>query len=169
MGFSRRSTIITLLAALGLAVTAYVGLFVSGAPTIFSPFPALTVIPALLLFRPPLDYVVVVIPGILFLLWNPQLMRQEGRIPRRTYILFALLAVFSILYFAASWKWGLQYQGPQFTAVICSINVAWIGFLTIAFRRLLRNNPAFGTSLFIQWMLFAWLSWCAFPWLGELP
>ena len=24
-------------------------------------------------------------------------------------------------------------------------------------------------SLFIQWMLFAWLSWCAFPWLGELP
>src|SRR5260370_14832087 len=90
MGFSQRGTIITLLAALGLAVTAYVGLFVSGVPTIFSPFPVLTVIPALLLFRPPLDYVVVGIPALLFLLWNPQLMRQEGQIPRRTYILFAL-------------------------------------------------------------------------------
>jgi len=169
MDFSRRGTVMTLLAALGLAVTAYVGLFVSGVPTIFSPFPVLTVIPALMLSGPPIDYVVVVIPCPLFLLWNPQLMQQEGKIPRRTYILFALLAVLSILYFAASWKWGLQYQGPQFTAVICSINVAWIGFLTIAFRRCLKKAPAFETSLLIQWMLFAWLSWCAFPWLGELP
>jgi uncharacterized membrane protein YuzA (DUF378 family) len=168
MDFSRRGTVMTLLAALGLAVTAYVGLFVSGVPTIFSPFPVLTVIPALMLSGPPLDYVVVVIPCLLFLLWNPQLMQQEAKIPRRTYILFGLLAVLSILYFAASWKWGLQYQGLQFTAVICSINVAWIGFLTISFRRCLKKAPAFGTSLLIQWMLFAWLSWCAFPWLGEL-
>jgi hypothetical protein len=170
MDLSRRGAVITLLAALGLAVTAYVGLFVSGVPTIFSPFPVLTVIPALMLFPgPPLDYVVVVIPCLLFLLWNPQLMRQEGKIPRRTYILFVLLTLLSILYFAVSWHWGLQFQGPQFTAVICSINVAWIGFLAIAFLRCSKNTPAFATSLFIQWMLFAWLSWCAFPWLGELP
>ena len=168
MNFSRRGTVITLLAALGLAVTASIGLFVSGVPTIFSPFPVLTVLPALMLSAP-LQYSAVLLPALLFLFWNPQLMRLEGKVPRRTYILFALLAALSIFYFAVSWKWGLQYQGPQFTAIICSINVAWIGFLTIAFRRCLKNTPAFGTSLFIQWMLFAWLSWCAFPWLGELP
>jgi hypothetical protein len=95
-------------------------------------------------------------------------MRREREIPKRTYALFSMLAVLSILYFAASWKWGLQYQGPQFTAVICSINVAWIGFLSLAFRRCSINTPRFASSLFIQWMLFAWLSWCAFPWLGEL-
>ena len=167
MNFSRRGTVITLLAALGLTVTASIGLFVSGAPTIFSPFPALTVIPVLMLPQP-LQYSGVLLPGLLFLFWNPQLMRLEGKVPKRTYILFALLAALSVLYFAESWKWGLQYQGPQFTAVICSINVAWIGFLTIAFRRCLRSTPTFGTSLFIQWMLFVWLSWCAFPWLGEL-
>jgi hypothetical protein len=127
MNFHLRSTVITLLAALGLAVIAYIGAFVSGVPTIYSPLPALTVIPALLLSRPPLDYAVVFIPTLLFLAWNPQLMRHEGKIPKRTYALFAALAVLSILYLAASWKWGLQYQGPQFTAVICSINVAWIG------------------------------------------
>jgi hypothetical protein len=169
MTLYRRDAVITLLAALGLAVIAYIGAFVSGVPTIFSPLPALTVIPALLLSRPPLDYAVVLIPTLLFLAWNPQLMRHESKIPKRTYALFGVLAVLSILYLAASWKWGLQYQGPQFTAIICSINFAWIGFLTLAFRRCLKNTPTFGTSVFIQWMLFAWLSWCAFPWLGELP
>ena len=52
MNFPRRGTVITLLAALGLAVTASIGLFVSGVPTIFSPFPVLTVLPALMLSAP---------------------------------------------------------------------------------------------------------------------
>lgn len=131
----RRDIVTTLLAALGLAVIAYVGVFVSGAPTIFSPFPALTVIPALFL-QPPLDYAVVLIPPLLFLSWNPQLMRQVRKIPKRTYALLSILTALTILYFAASWKWGVQYQGPQFTAVISSINIAWIGFLILAFSPL---------------------------------
>jgi hypothetical protein len=77
-------------------------------------------------------------------------MRLEEKVPRRTYILFALLTALSIFDFAESWEWGLHYQGAQFTAVICSIHVAWIGFLTIAFRRCLKNAPAFGTSLFFN-------------------
>jgi hypothetical protein len=105
MSLYRRDAVITLLAALGLAVIAYIGAFVSGVPTIFSPLPALTVIPALLLSRPPLDYAVVLIPTLLFLAWNPQLMRHESKIPKRTYALFGVLAVLSILYLAASWKW----------------------------------------------------------------
>jgi hypothetical protein len=168
MSFSRRGIFITLLAAVGLAVIASIGLFVSGAPTIFSPFPLLTVFPALILPQP-LQYSVVLLPPLLFLLWNPQLMRLEAKVPRRTYILFALLAALSVVYFALSWKWGLQYEGPQFTAVICLINIAWVAFLIVALHRGSKNNAAFGTSIFIQWMLFAWLSWCAFPWLGELP
>jgi hypothetical protein len=168
MHFSRRSTFITLLAALGLAVIAFIGLFVSGVPTIFSPFPLLTVFPAFILPQP-LQYSVVLLPPLLFLLWNPQLMRLEAKVPRRTYILFAALVALSVVYFALSWKWGLQYQGPQFTAVICSINIAWIGFLIVVFRRSSKNDTAFGTSIFIQWMFFEWLSWCAFPWLGEVP
>jgi hypothetical protein len=27
----------------------------------------------------------------------------------------------------------------------------------------------FRFSLFLHWTLFAWLAWCAFPYMGELP
>jgi hypothetical protein len=42
--------------------------------------------------------------------------------------------------------------------------------ITTFFEKFLEDTPTFGSSLLIQWMLFAWLSsWRAFPWLGELP
>ncbi len=168
MKLDRRGTVITLLTALGLLIPASNGLFLSGAPTIFSPFPALTAIPALMLTQWHLGYAAVLLPTLFFLMWNPQLFRAEGKIPKRTYVLFALFAALSAIDFAVSWKWGLQYQGPQYTAIVFSINVAWVGFLSIAFRRCLNTSPSFRTSLFVHWMLFAWLCWYAFPWLGGL-
>jgi hypothetical protein len=110
----------------------------------------------------------VLIPTLLFLLWNPQLCRAEGGIPKRSYALFVVLADLSMVDFAMSWKWGLKYQGPPYTAIICSINIAWIGFLGLAFRRTLTTHATFRTSLLLHWLLFAWLCWYAFPWLGEL-
>jgi hypothetical protein len=161
-------TVITLLTALALLVPAPIGVFLSGVPTVFSPFPALTVIPALMLAQWHLEYGAALLPSLLFLLWNPQLFRAEGKIPKRSYVLFALLAALSAVDFVLSWKWGLQFQGPQYTAMVCSINIAWIGFLGLAFRRCLNTTPSFRTSLFLHWMLFALLCWYAFPWLGEL-
>jgi hypothetical protein len=166
--FTRHGTVITLLTALGLIVPAYIGSFLSGVPTVFSPLPALTVIPLLMLVEWHLDYAVVLIPVLLFLLWNPQLFREEGKIPKRSYVLFALLVVLSVVDFSVSWKWGLKYQGPPYTAIVCSINIAWLGFLALAFGRTLKMATTFRTSLFLHWMLFAWLCWYAFPWLGEL-
>jgi len=163
-----RSTVITLLTSLGLVAPACIGLFLSGVPTIFSPFPALTTIPALMLAQWHLEYAAVLLPTALFLLWNPQLFRAEGKIPKRSYALLALLAILSAVDFAVSWKWALKYQGPPFTAVICSINIAWVGFLGLSFRRTFKATTTFRTSLFLHWMLFAWLAWYAFPWLGEL-
>ena len=165
---TRDSPLFTILGALALVVPASVGLFVSGVPSLFGPFPALTVIPAVMLSEWHLESAAVLIPALLFLLWNPQLFRGEGRIPRRSYVLLAALTFLSIIYFIGSWKLGLKYQGPPYTAVICSINIAWLGFLGIAFRRTLKSNPSFQASLLLHWMLFAWLGWYAFPWLGEL-
>jgi hypothetical protein len=168
VSIDRRGTLITLLSALGLMIPASIGLFLSGVPTIFSPLPALTVIPALLLTQWHLEHAAVLLPTLFFLLWNPQLFRAEGKIPRRSYVLFALLAALSAIDFAISWKWGLQYQGPLYTAIVCSINMAWIGFLSVGFYRCFKTAPTFRASLVVHWMLFAWLCWYAFPWLGEL-
>jgi hypothetical protein len=166
--FNRRDATITLLSALALTIPASIGVFLTGVPTIFSPSPALTVIPVLILLQWHLEYAAVLVPTVLFLLWNPQLFRGEGKIPTRSYILFALLAILSAIDFAASWKWALRYHGPQYAVIVCSINVAWVGFLGLAFRRRFKKTPSFRTSLFLHWMLFAWLCWYAFPWLGEL-
>lgn len=106
-------------------------------------------------------------PSLFFLLWNPQLFRADGNVPKRSYVLLAALSALSTVDFAVSWKWGLFYQGPPYTAVICSINIAWVGFLALAFRRSFKTITTFRTSLFLHWMLFAWLSWYAFPWLRE--
>lgn len=166
--FDRHGTQITLLAASGLVVPAYVGLFLSGVPSVLGPFPALTVIPALMLAQWHLEYGVLLLPVLFFVLWNPQLFRAEGKIPRRAYALFGLLIAFSVVDFVMSWKSGVKYQGPQYTALVCSINVAWVGFLILAFRRCSNTTPSFRASLFVHWWLFAWLCWYAFPWLGEL-
>jgi hypothetical protein len=166
--FNRRDATITLLSALALTIPASIGVFLTGVPTIFSPSPALTVIPVLVLLQWHLEYAAVLVPTVLFLLWNPQLFHGEGKIPTRSYILFALLAILSAIDFAVSWKWALRYHGPQYTVIVCSINIAWVGFLGLAFRRRFKKTPSFRTSLFLHWMLFAWLCWYAFPWLGEL-
>ena len=135
----------------------------------FSPLPALTAIPDLLLSDwHNLGNAAVILPMMLFFSWNRQLFRGEPLVPRRSYVLLALLAVLSAIDFVVSWKWGLQYEGPQFTAVVCSVNIAWLGFLGLAFARTRNGTTSFGTSLFLHWMLFAWLGWYAFPWLGEL-
>jgi hypothetical protein len=105
---------------------------------------------------------------LLFFLWNRQLFRGQARVPRESYVLLALLTVLSVIDFVVSWEWGLQYEGPQFTAVVCSVNIAWLAFLGLAFARTRNGTTSFGTSLFLHWMLFAWLGWYAFPWLGEL-
>lgn len=168
MSLSRHGTMVTLFTALCLFGPASIGLLLSGVPTVFSPMPALTVIPALILSQWHLQYAALALPTLLFLLWNPQLYREEGRIPKRTYGLFVLLAALSAVHFVAGWKLGLEYQGPRHTAIVCSINIAWVGFLGLAFGRSLKTITSFQASLFLHWMLFAWLCWYAFPWLGEL-
>jgi hypothetical protein len=166
--FNQRSAVHTLLASSTLLIPAYIGLFLSGIPTILCPLPALTTIPALILSRWHVQYAALFLPTLLFLLWNPQLFRAEGKIPKRSFALFVLAAALNLVVFAMRWKWGLQYQGLHYTVVIVSINVMWTGFLTFVFRRSVTTIASFRRSLFVHWMLFAWLCWYAFPWLGEL-
>ena len=90
------------------------GLLGSGSPTLISPLPVLTIVPAFLfagLFRhAALFKIVSVLPTLLFLAWNPSLLRGEAKIPKRSYVLFSTAIVLSVAYFIASWKWGIQFR-----------------------------------------------------------
>jgi hypothetical protein len=51
---------------------------------------------------------------------------------------------------------------------ICAINVAWLVSLwTILYSA--SKMRSFKTNLLFHAVLFAWLAWYAFPYLGELP
>lgn len=168
MNPSSKPAVITFVAGLGLLIPAAIGLLLSGVPTVLSPFPALTVIPALFLADLHLANVAVAVPMLFFFAWNPQLFRGEARIPKRSYVLLLVASVLSILDFVISWNWGLHYEGARYTKEVCLVNILWVGFLAFAFARSWKGTSSFRWSVFVHWMLFAWLAWYAFPWLGEL-
>jgi hypothetical protein len=157
------------MAGLGLLIPASMGLLVSGVPTIWCPFPTLTVLPAFLLSNIGLWKVAVAVPMLCFFVWHPGLFSGESKVPRRSYVLLIIAILLSFAYFVASWKWGLQYQGSRFTHVVCAVNAIWAAFLALAFARSWKEPSSFRYNLFVHWMLFAWLAWYAFPYLGELP
>lgn len=165
LSLSERS--LTFLAGASLVVPAAVGLFLTGVPTIFCPLPLLTVLPAFMLFA--VAPVVVVIPSGLFFAWNPTLFRGVPAPPRRSYILFGALVVLSVVYFVVSWGDGVQFEGRSYTRTIAIANVIWIALLTFLFVLSRTRKPSFIFNLTLHWLLFAWLAWYAFPYLGELP
>jgi hypothetical protein len=165
----RASALTTFLAGVALVLPAYLGLLVTGVPTKACPLPLLTVLPAFVLSTWRLHYAAVFLPMILFWGWNPKLFGGQPNIPRRSYALVAALILLNALWFAFGWKLGVQYEGESYTRFVCLANVAWSSLLCIAFARAWKNGSTFLTNLILHWAVFAWLSWYAFPYLGELP
>jgi hypothetical protein len=164
-----KNVVLTLMTGFGLLIPASIGLLVSGVPTILCPFPTLTILPAFLLSNSHLWKAAIALPTLLFFVWHPGLFRGEARVPTRSYALFFIATILTVVYFVVSWKWGLQYQGLRFTHVVLVVNIACISSIGLAFARSWKGASSFKYSLFLHWILFAWLAWCAFPYLGELP
>jgi hypothetical protein len=158
----------TTIGGLGLLIPSAMGLLVTGYPTILHPFPAITVLPAFFLASAHLWMAGTAVPIIFFFSWSPRLWQGETRVPKRSSVLLAAAAFLSIIWFVFGWKLGLHYQGPAYTYWVCAINVAWIVILAVSIARCQRAN-SFASNLIFHWLLFAWLGWFAFPYLGELP
>lgn len=129
------------------------------------PFPAVTIIPAFLLER--IYPLAIAAPVVLFFLWNPGLSFGES-VPKRSLVLLIVLTVPSLIYFVEFWAYGVEYQGGLYTKSICIINVTWLAGLWLIWLRSFRL-PTYGRNVLFHWLLFIWLAWYAFPYLGELP
>jgi hypothetical protein len=162
---SSKAAPVTFLAGMALLIPASLGLKDIG-PTILSPLPALTILPAFLL---QLRNVAMVIPMLLFFAWRPGLFLGEGEIPKRSYALLAVAIVLSIIWFVGGWKFGMEFQGARYTYAVCIVNLVWACVLALAFVANWKKESSFKTNLILHWLLFAWLAWYAFPYLGELP
>jgi hypothetical protein len=162
------SRLVVVAAGLSLLIPAWFGLFFSGVPTLYSPFPVLTALPAFVLSRWHLQSLAVLIPSILFLLLNSGLNRRPPNLPKRTIVLLGLLTVLTVMDYFLEWKYGIHYRGIRHTIVVYIINAMWLASLWLTVVRSQRQ-PSFKGNLFSHWLLFAWLACYAFPYLGELP
>jgi hypothetical protein len=164
-----RARLLVMVAGCCLLVPAWIGSFSSGAPTLYSPLPTLTISPAFLLSHWRLEHLAVLGPALLFFLWIPGLvLNLQSNLPLRTIALLGLLTVLTVLYFAVGWSYGVEYQGVRYTVGVCAIYFMWLVCLWWAVIHW-RRKPSFRGNLLCHWLLFAWLAWYAFPYLGELP
>lgn len=104
---------------------------------------------------------------IAFWVWNPGAFNGEPDVPKRSIVLYSILAALSILHNVVGISYGLKYQGKAYTVIVTSVNFALILILASLLIHS-RRAPSFAKSLFFHWLLFAWLLSYAFPYPGEL-
>lgn len=88
-------------------------------------------------------------------------------LPTRSIVLLIFAVVLSGASLVFGSRYGVQYQSVSYVVGVSIINVicwALLGLLALLARR----RPSFGHNLGFHAALFAWLAWCAFPYLGEL-
>jgi len=104
---------------------------------------------------------------VAFLLWSLPLWRGEAGIPKRSRNLAIAIFVLSVLWLMFVGQGGVKVQGLFHVIMMQGYNVL-IASLLLLFYRLHRAEPKFGISLAYHGLLFAWIGWCAFPWLGPV-
>src|SRR5713226_7199331 len=110
-----KSVRLTLLAGLSLLIPVLFWRSSGGGPTIFYPFPALMLIPALFHLR----LAAVVAPMVLFFVWNPRLFHGDAEVPKRSFVLLIVATLVNALWFVVGWKDGLAVQGARYNYSVC--------------------------------------------------
>ena len=82
-------------------------------------------------------------------------------------MLVTVSVALGIAYLVNSWSSGVEYRGVKYTRLICAINVAWMAALCLLLYGSSTTEPSLVRNLAFHWVLFAWLAWYAFPYLGE--
>lgn len=83
-------------------------------------------------------------------------------------VLSVILGALNAWFFYTSWDYGIRYQGEFHTKIVAIWNVVGFAFLfgLAIYAHMKQIRIA---MLLANFLLFALLSWCAFPYLGELP
>jgi len=155
---------VTIVAGVILLVPASIGL-IAASPNLLSPLPALTAMPLMFLSS---RIVVSLLPSLLFFGWNVGLFRGETKLPKRSYVLLVVAAVLTIVWFVVGWGNGLHYQTARYVHNVFIINMAWIVCLAAGFWYA-KGRSSYLLNVVLNWVLFAWIAWYAFPYLGEMP
>ena len=176
-----RPPVLTVVAAASVGLFSWLGVSAE-APEVWSPLPAVTILPQMLLSmllseagvlhgRTALWLVRHLIPFVLgpalFVLWNLQLLKGVGEVPRRSRIGLVALSVLTAFALISGWRDGLINQGRVYTASMAALNACSLVTSWTLYRFALKQ-PTFLRSLAFHWSTTVWLVWLAFPWFGQI-
>lgn len=106
----------------------------------------------------------------LFLAWSIPQFRGKPELSSFSILLVLATAptLLSAAYLVASWNYGLEWQGLEYTAfqVLLDAGLAVGAFIT---ARQLRRRPSWGGTVAWKASVVGWLTLFAFPYLGETP
>ncbi|WP_444919621.1 hypothetical protein ACJJID_11540 [Microbulbifer sp. CnH-101-G] len=159
---------------IGALVIGAIGMLsmVANYPKIYSPYSFTVVIPTLFASSLELPKAAIYIIGILpllalYLVWSLIFIKPPFSVPKPTIFLAGLFIILSIAFNVSSYTYGIQYQGQTHTFLMYAYNIIYIGLLALVLK-LNKTDASFNNSLGFNLVLFSWLGWVAFPWLGEL-
>lgn len=105
-------------------------------------------------------------PGIYLLLLK--YFYSSSKLSAVTITLVIIMSLLNAWYFYGSWGYGEKYQGVEHTKIVAIENMLGFGVVLIlsvwAHIKKVRSGT-YAANL----LLFVLLSWCAFPYLGEMP
>ena len=147
-------------AAILVAVSAL--LVLGGIPNPWVPMPLPIVVVALFtLFLFPF-----VTPTLYLLVLK--LLSPSKHFPKIVLSLVLVFGILNLLYFLSAWEYGIKYQGFGHTKIVAVENLVGFG-IALLMAVIALNKRSKLLSLTTNLFLFVVLSWCAFPYLGELP
>ncbi len=145
-----------LLALISLLIKAF------GIPNILAPYP----LPFLIVIFSGGKYVFPFITPILYI-FVLKLFSNSKHFAKMIIILILGFAILNYIFFQNAWDLGVKYQSLQYAQFVAMENI--IGFLlalTLAVMGHIKKSRRLVLSANL--VLFALLSWCAFPYLGEV-
>jgi hypothetical protein len=142
-----------------------------GEPRVYAPLNLLVVVPVFLsdsLLGSGGVFVAIAVVPALFCLWCWPVLRGRTTLPTRSVVLLFSAVSLSALSLICGSPYGVEHQSLAYVVGVAIINViCWVLLGGLAW--LARRRPSFGSNLGFHAALFAWLAWCAFPYMGELP
>jgi len=137
-------------------------IFFVGGPSIVAPMPIFLVLLAWAISF----LAVLVLPMIYFL--SAYFGVRLRKYPAYVLALVLLVASLNIWYFTEAWSYGVKWQGDTHTHTVAILNVVSFGIVGfIAAQGAWQDSVK--QAKIAHFCLFVVLSWCAFPYLGELP
>ena len=156
-----------MLLALCAAIFAIAWLSVStGVPKVQSPFPLLVIFPAFLGF--PLPLIAFALSGAFALSQLPHFNSNPRQKPNLVFtIVLLLITGLTALAIVAGWSYGIRYQGLFYCVFVTIANVVF-AIAAWGLWWFTRTPDRYRSQVLFGFALFAWMSWYALPYMGEI-